>query len=208
MKYFIGLATIVFSVCAYSSDLKTKGCTEGCHAPFGSCIGQAFLTKAYSNCNGDCVSNETNYVTVENTDKKIVSGMKWQCVEYARRWLIDNKHVTFADVEYAYHIWNLKNGEDVSTKKPVPLLQFSNKKATTKPEVGDLLIYSTEFAITGHVAVVVSVENHSITVAEQNYFNDLWNGPNFSRRLLLERDEENRYRIFDEALIGWVRFAS
>ncbi len=177
------------------------GCTK-----FGECIGQSWLTKAYSNCNIDCVENENNFVFLKSTNRKLVSGVKWQCVEYARRWLIDNKNVTFADVKYAYYIWDLKNGERVDTRQQVPLLQFENKISKMLPQIGDLLIYSIDFAVTGHVAVVVSVNSNSITIAEQNYFNELWDGANYSRRLLLEKDEESRYRIFDDELIGWVRF--
>lgn len=187
---------------------ETQASGEKCNMEFGSYIGQSYLTKAYSNCNENCSKSETNFVLLKNTNKKIASGLKWECVEYARRWLIDNKNVTFADVAYAYNIWDLKNGERIDTNQSVPLLQFKNKISKTQPQIGDLLIYSTDLTITGHVAVVVSVNSNSITIAEQNYFNDPWDGANYSRRLLLEKDEENRYRIFDDALIGWVRFAS
>ncbi len=208
MCKFVFLFLVAFSVSAYSEVSEKGKSKEACHSEFGFCIGQSYLTKAYSNCNGDMVSKETNYVVLTNENKKIVSGMKWQCVEYARRWLIDNKKVTFEDVEYAYHIWDLKHGTRVDTDQKAPLLQYKNKETNTPPQVGDLLIYSTDFAVTGHVAVVVGVSENSITIAEQNYFNQSWDSFDYSRRLLLEKDEKNNYRIFDEALIGWVRFAS
>ena len=201
MKYFFILALIVFSVS------KKQAYAETCNAKFGSYIGQSHLTEAYSNYNEYDSKDETNFVLLKNTNRVMASGVKWQCVEYARRWLIDNKNVTFADVNYAYSIWELKTGKRIDTNQQVPLLQFKNKKSKTQPEIGDLLIYSSDSAITGHVAVVVGVHSNSITIAEQNYFNDLWDGATYSRRLLLEKDEKNRYRIFDEALIGWVRFA-
>lgn len=208
MRQFVFLFSIASSVFGCSAVSEKEKYQEACHSEFGSCIGQSYLTKAYSNCNGDMVSKETNYVFLENENKKIVSGMKWQCVEYARRWLIDNKKITFADVEYAYHIWDLQHGNRVDTDQKAPLLQFTNKTANTPPQVGDLLIYSTDFAVTGHVAVVVGVSENSITIAEQNYFNQSWDSFEYSRRLLLEKDEKNNYRIFDDALIGWVRFAT
>ena len=147
-----------------------------------------------------------NFVFLENTNRELISGMKWQCVEYARRWLIENKNVTFADVQYAYSIWDLKSGERVDTNEEVPLFQFENNISKTPPQVGDLLIYSSKIAITGHVAIVAGVDDTSITIAEQNHSNDFWEGDNYSRRLLTEVDEEGRYRISDNALIGWVRF--
>ncbi len=202
MRYFFILALIVFSI------PKKQAFAEKCNAEFGSYIGQSYLTKAYSNCNEDDSKHETNFVLLKNTNRKIASGMKWQCVEYARRWLIENKNVTFADVIYAYSIWELKTGERTDTNLQVPLLKFKNKSSKTQPEIGDLLIYSANLYITGHVAVVVSVNDNSITIAEQNYFNELWDGASYSRRLLIEKDKKNKYRIFDDSLIGWVRFAS
>lgn len=182
-----------------------QSCAGPCNAAFGALDGQSFLTKAYSNCSGDCVKNEKNYVTLAHLKQPIFTGMKWQCVEYARRWLIENKGMTFGDVDYAYHIWDLPYAERVGTHQHVPLLKFKNKQSKEAPQVGDLLINSVKLAITGHVSVVVGVERDSITIAEQNYFNRPWEGKNYARRLLLDKDEHGYYRVFDDSLIGWVR---
>lgn len=197
---------IFFTVCANSSTSKEELNAQKCQSAFGLYIGQSYLTKAYSNCNGDFIFNDLNFVIPNNLSRKIKSGLKWQCVEYARRWLIENKRITFEDVEYAYQIWDLKYGSRVDVDLQTPLIQFKNKTAKTAPQLGDLLIYSTEFAITGHVAVIVEVGSNFLKVAEQNYFNLPWDGIDYSRRLLLSQDEEGKYRIFDDSLIGWVRF--
>lgn len=204
MKYFLVFSLILFSICGNSLSSKEL-IREKCDAPFGACIGQSFLTKAYSNGDDDHNEEEMNFVFLTNT--KITSGLKWQCVEYARRWLIDNKNLTFADVNNAYQIWDLWYGNRVDSYEQVPVLHFKNKITTIRPQIGDLLIYSTDFAVTGHVAVIVGVNNNSVKIAEQNYFNDTWDGADFSRRLLLQQDEEGRYRIFDDAIIGWMHFA-
>lgn len=205
-KFFTFFILSYFLISACSSAPPKKACEEKCKTKFGTCIGQSYQTKAYSNCNEKCVKHEMNFVFLENTNRELISGMKWQCVEYARRWLIENKNVTFADVQYAYSIWDLKSGERVDTNEEVPLFQFENNISKTPPQVGDLLIYSSKIAITGHVAIVAGVDDTSITIAEQNHSNDFWEGDNYSRRLLTEVDEEGRYRISDNALIGWVRF--
>jgi hypothetical protein len=197
---FVAYATMIGSLQAASTS-----CSAPCNAPFGTLVGQAFKTKAYSNCHGGCVKNDNNYVQLPHGGKPIFSGMKWQCVEYARRWLIENKGVTFSGVEYAYHIWDLAYAEKIDTHAHVRLKRFENKKSTQAPQVGDLLINSVKLAITGHVSVVVGVERDSVTIAEQNYFNRPWEGKDYARRLLMDKDEKGRYRIFDEALIGWVR---
>jgi hypothetical protein len=198
----IKLISIIFFVpiyCFSSSEIQSN--------EFGKIIGQSYLTSAYSNYDSELFPKEYNFVPLNDTSKNVFSGLKWQCVEYARRWLIKNKNITFAEVQYAYEIWNLNHGERIDTGEPIRLIRFENKISNTKPQVGDLLIYSSDFAITGHVAVVVSVDNkNSITIAEQNYFNKLWDVPNFSRRLLLGKNEKGQYHIFDEYLIGWIRF--
>jgi hypothetical protein len=208
MKFFLNLAMVFYSIIANASEPKAISCAKDCNTTFGTFVGQSFLTKAYSNCSGNCIKYENNYTLVKNQPHQILTGMKWQCVEYARRWLVENKHITFADVEYAYHIWDLKHGEKIDTHEHVPMVKFKNKTSKKPPQLGDLLIYSTELAITGHVAVVVGIENDSILIAEQNYFNRVWDGKEYARRLLMDNDGEGRYRIVDEALIGWVRFAS
>lgn len=199
---------ILISLVAFFSISAHSSCEKNCNASFGALVGQSFLTKAFSNCNGSCVKNEFNYVTSIKTQKPLFTGMKWQCVEYARRWLIENRGVTFGDVEYAYHIWDLPFAEVISTGKQTAVLRFENKKTKEAPKVGDLLINSVNLAITGHVSVVVSVESDSITIAEQNYFNRPWETPNYARRLLLDKDEQGRYRVFDDSLIGWVRMSA
>lgn len=203
MRYLTGLLFITSTI-----SVQADSCKEQCNSEFGAYIGESHLTKAYSNCNGECLKNETNFVSLKNTKEQIPTGLKWQCVEYARRWLIDNKQITFAGVRFAYQIWDLKFGSDVETNREVPLLKFENKVSKTAPEIGDLLIYSADYAITGHVAVIVGVEANSVTIAEQNYFNAPWDTPNFSRRLLLEKYPDGTYRIFDDSLKGWLRFTS
>lgn len=58
---------------------------------FGQYIGQNALTPAYSNGHEDHVSDTPHYIHIGNT--LIKTGMKWQCVEYARRWLIENRGI-------------------------------------------------------------------------------------------------------------------
>ena len=202
MNLLIILPLIFSSITPQEEDL----CANNCYSEFGSTIGKSHLTTAYSNCHGNCLKLETNFILVKN--RQIPSGLKWQCVEYARRWLIENKIITFAPVKYAYQIWDLEFGTQVETNRQLPLLKFKNKTSKIAPEVGDLLIYNTDFAITGHVSVIVSVEENSVLIAEQNYFNAPWDVENYSLRLLLDKYPDGTYRIFDDSLIGWVRFTS
>lgn len=197
MKLFFIISLIILSSSAYCEAPEKR-------AQFGEYMGKSFSTIAYNQAYGP--SSESNFILVDG--KEIYTGLKWQCVEYARRWLIENKNVTFPSIKYAYMIWDLEHGERLDTNQSVPMLRFENGTSKTAPQVGDLLIYSPEYVITGHVAVIVGVDLdfESVTIAEQNYFKQPWDLENFSRRLMLDMDKEGNYRIIDASLIGWVHF--
>jgi hypothetical protein len=67
-------------------------------------------------------------------------GYKWQCVEYARRWLIQVKGITFRSIPMAYHIFQLDYFNQVSDNKKVPVIKYLNGH-TTPPVAGDVLIW-------------------------------------------------------------------
>lgn len=204
LKILLNIIIVLYSLCAGAAKVSKPMRGDSCHA-FGLLVGQSFLTKAYSNGSDRCVSMENHYIALPGQNHKLFTGMKWQCVEYARRWLIENKGMTFGEVTYAYHIWDLDHFDTVNTHQSCKILRFKNKSSKSSPQVGDLLIYDKGLAITGHVAVVVGVEQGSITIAEQNYFNRPWEGKDYARRLLFDKDAQGNYRIFDDALKGWLR---
>jgi glutathionylspermidine amidase/synthetase len=131
------------------------------------------------------------------------TGIKWQCVEYARRWLLVNRGMVYASVDIAADIWSdIDHLTEVSTGRKLPLESHPNG-SQQPPRVGDLLLYSTNFQGTGHVAVVIDVdyEGGFIEVAEQNYNNEPWPG-DFARRIELVNKDDN-YWLLDEHLLGW-----
>ena len=138
--------------------------------PFGTLLGKTKEgIEAFSNANSSYIS-----------EQYIATGMKWQCVEFARRWLLKVKNIELPQVDFAYELWKL--GE-----------------RTTTPLPGNLLIYSKEYLGTGHVAVIVEVNEDSIKVAEQNYLNEKWPG-SYARVI----DFKNR-KINDSSLLGIIR---
>ncbi len=173
--------------------------------PFGTIIGQSFQTPAYSNYGEDDARNTDNFIVLADSGKQIFTGIKWQCVEYARRWLIENRKITFASIEYAYQIWDLPYFNHADTNEPMPVIHHQNGISTNSPQIGDLLIYDKQQnLITGHVAVIVGVDEHSITIAEQNQANFFWEHKDYSRQLPLQRDTGARFQIVDEDVIGWI----
>lgn len=170
---------------------------------------------------GGVPSYSSDYSTVDETKLEgrhtyrnyvdgIFTGYKWQCVEFARRWLYINKGYIFNDVAMAYNIFHLKNFRVVTDNSSLPAHSFENG-AAAKPKTGSLLIWDEggEFVKTGHVAVVTEVFEDKIRIVEQNESFEKWpDGRNYSRELKAKVDSDGGYWIecsyHDSNLLGWV----
>jgi glutathionylspermidine amidase/synthetase len=137
-------------------------------------------------------------------------GYKWQCVEFARRWLYLNKGYIFDDVAMAYEIFNLRSVRVVRDNTHLPLRSFRNG-SKRHPEPGCLLIWEEggEFEHTGHVAIVTEVTPEYIRLVEQNVGHRVWPaGQGFSRQIKAKVTEDGEYWLecsFGDAIIlGWV----
>jgi hypothetical protein len=199
----------------YDDRYPTGGLVDApCYTPFGTNLGQDLnQVIGYSNCNEDIVSDLPNYLSSNGTNgsdegedgQGIYTGMRWQCVEYSRRWLILSKQVTYESIEYAYQIWDLS--EVVSTEDPLikyPFTSHGSGTSLTPPEIGCLLIYNATDYLepTGHVAVIVGVDEGVIQIGEQNWSNELWLGENYARNLTVSM-LSGRYAVEDDYVIGW-----
>ena len=92
----------------------------------------------------------------------IYTGIKGQCVEFARRYLIMNNGVTFSDVDSAFQIPNVQ----FTTLNGSPIKMKNDLKA------GSLIVWPKNYEKNspyGHVAIVKSITPSGITVAERNY---------------------------------------
>jgi CHAP domain len=178
-------------------------CRTGCVTPYGEVLGvTAGGVTAHSNCNPGCLRLQPN------TWGGTYTGLKWQCVEFVRRWLIETRRVTYGDVDVAADIW----GKITAVKRladglALPLVSHPNG-APDPPQVGDLLVYGREYRGTGHVAVItrVDVGGRSIEVAEQNLLNQAW-PDGYARRIDLVK-EHGKFWVLDPYLIGWKRISS
>jgi len=173
-------------------------CRTDCKSPYGSVLGKSPKgIVAYSNCQSGCVIFEPNHWNGTYT------GIKWQCVEYARRWLLINSGAVFGDVDIAADLWDkIDHLTDIKTGKPVPLADYLNGSKHA-PEVGDLLIYASEFKNTGHVAVVtgIDIQDDTIEVSEQNFDNESWTH-RYARKIKFIRNDGN-FWLLDGYLLGW-----
>ncbi len=175
-----------------------EACRNHCSSAYGTLLGNAAGgVPAFSNCNASCVVREPNRLHGTYT------GIKWQCVEFARRWLLVHDHAVFADVDVAADIWNrIDHLERVGREGRIPLQNHPNGSSEA-PAPGDLLIYARAYEGTGHVAVITAVNRAEgeIRVAEENYRNRPWPG-NYARKIALLR-RNGRYWVLDAYVLGW-----
>jgi len=176
-----------------------EACTTQCVTPYGDVLGTGLgNVPAYSNCNASCV------VFSPNNHEGTYTGIKWQCVEYARRWLLINKGVVYGDVDVAADIWALDRVNRVKDKVEFKLKSFPNGDSGL-PQVGDLIIYAKAYLKTGHVAVIskVDTKSHTVDVIEENYLNAKWPGDHARSIPYVENDK--KYWLLDAYVLGWKR---
>jgi trypanothione synthetase/amidase len=107
---------------------------EGC-VPYGEQTGIApGGIPAISNGNDYFFSGERNVVN------GAVTGFKYQCVEFARRWLLQRKGLWLPDVAWAAHVFSFTEVLNATTAEKVKCLPVANGKSSA-PVVDSLLIY-------------------------------------------------------------------
>ena len=123
---------------------------------FGTIVGNFNGVNAYSNQKGETECSDPNYYN------GLYTGIKWQCVEYARRYLQITRGITFDNVDYAFQI----------PQANFTSLNGKNVQKTNDIKIGSLVIWPKYYknnAPDGHVAVISSIHQNGIYVAEQNY---------------------------------------
>ncbi|WP_265524058.1 bifunctional glutathionylspermidine amidase/synthase [Providencia rustigianii] len=181
------------------------------HEPFGTLLGYA---------PGGVAIYSSDYSSIEDIDKhddisfrsyigNEYMGYKWQCVEFARRFLYLNYGVVFTDVGMAYEIFSLRFLRHVVDDDILPLRAFKNG-SQVKPVAGSLLIWAEggEFQKTGHVAVITHVFDDKVRVVEQNVLHHkLPVGQQWTRELPLQFDN-GIYTVIDTftdtTILGWM----
>ena len=186
-----------------------------CVTRFGKTIGNLDIP-AYSNCNNSFKSDFYNIIRYKN--KNVFSGMQWQCVEYARRYLINKLGVTFESVDGAEDVFALKTVESIENGKKYKFKTYKNNLncliKNNMPKVNDVIIWARnkEDAPYGHIAVILKIEGDQIFIGEQNWSNDTWttssSSPPYSySRVLTFKKYNNRCAIIDGnyTILGWKR---
>jgi hypothetical protein len=96
-----------------------------------------------------------NYMTYRG--RVYPTGIRGQCVEFARRWLI-HRDILFENVEHAIDIWKISSVIRLSDHQVLPFHSIRND-GRNLPTIGSLFIYrQTNELPYGHVAVVIGVD--------------------------------------------------
>ena len=169
------------------------------HAAYNNVLGVASSNvRAYSNGNDTFYSGEDSYL------HGIYMGLKWQCVEYARRWTFIRKGAVFPSVVGANDMWSqLQYVERVTDKQQFPLKPHPNG-SRNPPINGSYLIYPIQNDMPyGHVAVIVDVLPNAIRIAEQNFYFHYWTH-HYAREIPVTF-ENGLYHIKDRYQVyGWM----
>ena len=178
-----GLLPFSFNVLAAKTKELPPECKKSCQTRYGLFLGVTQDgVEAFSNCSSECV------VFDPHRYQGTYTGIKWQCVEYARRWLLVTRGVVYGSVDYAYEIWD-KISELSSPKgeKKISLQNINNGEIRNLKK-GDLIIWSKDYKNTGHIAVVLEYDQKKmeIKVAEENYLNKVW-PEDYARKIKIKK---------------------
>ena len=172
--------------------------STGPSLPFGEVQGIASGgVVAYSNKSDRHFSGDRNF------EDGLYTGFKWQCVEFARRWLLEKKGLILPDVHWAAHIFSHTEIVRAADGATVPTVAVKNGTAA-RPVADTLLIYpSTENNMVGHVAAIVEVGDGWIRIADQNHSFHKWSG-NYSTQLpVVDFDDESGQKLIP---LGWMTY--
>ncbi|MTC71625.1 bifunctional glutathionylspermidine amidase/synthase [Providencia sp. wls1914] len=181
------------------------------HEPFGTLLGYAPGGVAIYSSNYSSIPDlgERDDISFRSYINNEYMGYKWQCVEFARRFLYLNYGVVFTDVGMAYEIFSLRFLRHVVDDGILPLRAYQNG-SQMKPTAGSLLIWAEggEFEHTGHVAVITHVLENKVRIVEQNVLHHkLPAGQQWTRELPLSVDNGS-YTLSDTftdtTILGWM----
>lgn len=127
-------------------------------------------------------------------------GLRWQCVEFVKRYYNDYLHHKMPDT-YGHAKDFFDSGlEDGALNKKRNLTQYKNG-CKTAPRVNDLVIFAPHsFNPYGHVAIISKADTAEIEIIQQNP------GPSAPSRETYQLTYKNgRYTVDRSDLLGWLR---
>jgi hypothetical protein len=142
-----------------------------------------------------------------NDDKNyidgIFSGLKWQCVEFVRRYFILKYGITFQNVKNAYEMMSIRKFYDINDINNIKTVNvmFIREMRYKNPKKDDIIYikdFEKENDISGHVGLIVDYDAKTghVYVADQNYEKGFyWKGDGYA--YIIDKN--------DPSIIGWAR---
>ncbi|WP_298895719.1 CHAP domain-containing protein [uncultured Psychroserpens sp.] len=127
-------------------------------------------------------------------------GLKYQCVEFVKRYYFEKLNHKMPDSYGHAKDFFDSNVKDGKTNKQRNLTQYTNP-SRSKPKADDLIIYSgTTLNKYGHVSIVSKVDEKEVEIIQQNP------GPFGNSREKYELiNEDGKWRINNDRILGWLR---
>ena len=144
-----------------------------------------------------------------NYYNNVYTGVKFQSVEFVRRWLISVYGITFESVDDAIDIFELQNFILVRYPSIKIVIEKCANDGSQNIEFGNVIIWDSQgtFNLYGSCAIVVKVKNNIIFIADQNVSNKSWNGKCYSRKLYLNENNVIVDREYpDTKITGWLKY--
>lgn len=159
---------------------------------YGVILGRTYYNDTFVNIYSN---NRKNYFHTTSC-----YGVPYECVEFVRRWLYLCKRIELPCVSNAYELFTIPHL--IKNKKRMNVHRIHNG-SYHKPVIGSILIWNKEgiYDPTGHVAIVVKIDDHYVYIAEQNMNNTRMN--HYTRKLPITN---NPYTIHDPSLLGWLLY--
>jgi hypothetical protein len=199
-KFVVGTLGLLFAIALIANTfLPPVSAAEN----FGTYLGQFRTVAAFSN-SGTKPINSNNFITHPLYGNGVYAGVKWECVEYVRRFYLSALNL---NVTWSGHGWEwFSKASEIDYKDGNTLKEgfdsFANDAQSRPPAVGDILGYSTLVGGGfGHVAIIKRVRPTYIVTAQQNWINE---SSDLSRKLPLT-NINGKYKVGETAVTGWLR---
>lgn len=192
---------IIILVAAFGVSFLLKN--ENAQSYLGSAITQHEIGDAVDSLNG--VKVFYNGAVSHTGERHLATdgynyGLRWQCVEFVKRYYYDYLHHTMPDTYGHAKDFFESNLADGAKSNRRNLIQYKNGSSKA-PQVNDLLVFDgNAFNKYGHVAIVSKVGDTEIEMIQQNP------GSTAPSRVTYAVEHKNsKWTIDRDDLLGWLR---
>lgn len=194
-KWVLGVVIILFATCGTLFAIQQYGnkCSPVVSEEIGAEIDSYKGVKVYNNGKDYVKDYGKNY-----SKDGYYYGLKWQCVEYIKRFYYDAKGHKMPDLlGHAKDFFDeaVKQGE-LNEKRN--LVQYRNGDSI-KPQPDDLIVFTDTYY--GHVAIVTEVNDKDIEIIQQNIYGK-------TREKLKLTIKDGKYTVGggnERSPAGWLR---